>query len=205
MSLFQQLFLINLIDSSLQFSLFISLAPGCACTLPHLSHYQLDVSLVPSLDLRQLISNANMLTLMCSPATYSFPWGSHIASQNHTRHLHGHSLPVCDLCFLGGDHYSTGASFILGDFREENWDLSYFTLTERGTFWKLKLWKMKRTIWREELGGAGDEGISVWNGKIQLTHPKVHSPSEFPPLPTPETPRRSGEVTYEERALSVCV
>lgn len=75
MSLFQQLFLIDLIDSSLRFSSFISLAPGCACTLPYLSHYQLDVSLVPSLHLRQLISHANMLTLMCSLLPIVFPEG----------------------------------------------------------------------------------------------------------------------------------
>lgn len=64
--------------------------------------------------------------------------------------------------------------------------------------------KKNNSAYRSWEGGTGDEGISALNRKMELTHSKVHSPSGFPPLPTSVTQRGSGEMTYEERTLSMC-
>ena len=82
--------------------------------------------------------------LKCSPAAYKFPWGSHIAPENHTLHFRGYTwgitaasrviLPssLCDLCrFLGWDQYSTGVSFILG--------FVIFHIIRREDFLKIKV------------------------------------------------------------------
>lgn len=118
-----------------------------------------------------------MLIWRCSPVTYNVPWGSYIASENHTliymyatpwshQPLCLSFFPVCDLCFLGGDHYSTGENFILGDFREENWDLSCFT-NRRENSLKVKAVKNEKNdlvyrSWDEDLERRKDGINTSW-------------------------------------------
>lgn len=44
-------------------------------------------------------------------------------------------------------------------------------------------------------GGAGEERTSAWDGKMELTYPKVHSPNASKGTPKGVTPKGSGEVT----------
>lgn len=106
----------------------------------------LDVSLNFSLGLRQSIYKMSMWPLRCSPVTYSVPWGSHIASENHTLCAHVHNLWItsasrvillpgpCELCLFGGDCYSIGARFILSDFKKEKMGFVILKLMEWRTF-----------------------------------------------------------------------
>lgn len=58
--------------------------------------------------------------------------------------------------------------------------------------------------YRSREGWKRDKGISALTTEMELTHPKVHSPSVFSPMLTLVTQKGLDEVTYEERNLSMC-
>lgn len=125
---------------------FVHCIPCCMCTVPHQGHHELDVSLVLSLDLKTAHLQSECVDLSGVPLlSLAFSEALPLHLKPHSLHFHVNTcgshqpldssfLSLCDPCLLEGDHYSTGASFILSDFREQTWDLSYFILREGRTF-----------------------------------------------------------------------
>lgn len=57
---------------------------------------------------------------------------------------------------------------------------------------------------RSREGWKKDKGISTFTREVELTNPKVHSPSMFSPMLTLVTQKGLYEVIYEENNLSMC-